>query len=72
MSSMDKDGTQGQQTWRVPQISTCHAVRFGRTDDIVYCLTPNPQECGFALRFGSSFLCLHPKRGEIALRPVGT
>lgn len=53
------------QTWRVPDIATCRAVRFGHGDEIIYCLMENSQTCGFSLRLGGAFLCLHPKRREI-------
>jgi hypothetical protein len=68
MSPKDENPLTGEQTFRVPKIDKCRGVRFGLGNDIVYCLTAEAHTCGFALRFGSSFLCLHPKRGEIAAR----
>jgi hypothetical protein len=68
MAATDGKEIADERTWRVPQIADCRAVRFGHNAEIVYCLTADPQTCGFALRFGSSFLCLHPKREEIVLR----
>lgn len=64
-----------RQTWQAPDLSRCCALRFGQSDNIIYCLVKNPENCGFSLRFGSSFLCLHPKRVEIAAqtaRKTGT
>jgi hypothetical protein len=68
MSSNDENQADGGQTWRVPAIADCRAQRFGPGDDIVYCLVEDSKTCGFSLRFGSGFLCLHPKRGEIVER----
>ncbi len=62
----------GEPTWRVPDIANCRAVRFGLNDDIVYCLRDNARSCGYALAFGRSFLCLHPKRGEIVARTLAS
>ena len=54
-----------EQTWRVPDIATCRAARLGHGDEIIYCLMENAQTCGFSLRLGAGFLCLHPKRRQI-------
>ena len=66
MLDEDESGSGGRKTWRVPRIDKCRGVRFGQSDEFVYCLTADPEGCGFSVRFGSSYICLHPKRGEIA------
>jgi len=66
VSAMSENQKQKQQTWRVPKIAQCRAARFGQ--NIVYCLVEDAATCGFSLRFGTSFLCLHPKKAEIVTR----
>jgi hypothetical protein len=43
----------------------CQAKRTG-FGDYVACLEPPPQHCGYALRMGDEYLCLHPHHMEIA------
>ena len=56
------------QTWRMPDLAFCRAMRFGQGDDMVYCMNEDADNCGYALRFGSGFFCHHPRRGEIVAR----
>jgi hypothetical protein len=65
-----KAGNQSQcpRSWRLPNLAFCRALRFGQSDDMVYCMNENADTCGYALRFGSGFFCHHPKRGEIVAR----
>ncbi len=70
MATRNGHAAAGEPTWRVPEIANCRAMRFGANDDIVYCLRDDARSCGYALAFGPTFLCLHPKRGEIVAQTL--
>ena len=52
----------------LPDSENCRAREFTSLDyELVDCLIEHPL-CNFALHFGSSFLCRHPRRKEIVER----
>ena len=67
MSSKKQGQPEPKPAWGMPEIANCRASSFGGSD-IVFCLEDDPHNCSYALSFGSSYFCLHPKRLEIVAR----
>jgi hypothetical protein len=56
------------QHYQAPDTSLCRAILLESHGQIVYCLLEQARRCGFSLRMGSCFSCLHPHRKDIAAR----
>lgn len=46
----------------------CRGKRIA--DDVVDCVTPNPNLCPYSMSFGYSYFCRHPLRKEIVARTL--
>lgn len=51
-------------------MDSCRGRRIGAAD-LVECQTARGGHCKYALSFGYSFFCRHPRRMEFAARPAG-
>jgi len=58
----------GKVPLRIEPNSDCCRAKPSGFGDYVDCLVDGAKRCRFALEFGSSALCRHPLRHQIALR----